>query len=57
MMVINSYIDHSLLKPTTTPEEIVELCKEALKYIELRAHRIGTSSGVSIVFANQNAQL
>ncbi|RLD25529.1 MAG: deoxyribose-phosphate aldolase, partial [Bacteroidetes bacterium] len=28
-----------------------------LKYIEIGAHRIGTSSGVSIVFANQNSQL
>ncbi len=32
MSALNSYIDHTLLKPTTTPEEIVELCEEARKY-------------------------
>jgi deoxyribose-phosphate aldolase len=29
MIALNSYIDHTLLKPTTTPEDIVILCEEA----------------------------
>jgi deoxyribose-phosphate aldolase len=32
MIELNSYIDHTLLKPTTTADEIVELCEEARKY-------------------------
>jgi len=31
-MEINSYIDHTLLKPTATPQDIVTLCNEAKKY-------------------------
>lgn len=30
MKPINTYIDHTLLKATTTPEEISQLCKEAI---------------------------
>lgn len=26
------YIDHTLLKPTTTPIEIQQLCREAIQY-------------------------
>ncbi len=29
---MNSYIDHTLLKPTATTQEIITLCEEALKY-------------------------
>jgi deoxyribose-phosphate aldolase len=29
---LNKYIDHTLLKPTATPEDIVTLCKEAREY-------------------------
>lgn len=29
---LNSYIDHTLLKPTATTQEIITLCEEALKY-------------------------
>jgi len=32
MISLNSYIDHTLLKPTTTPEEIIQLCREAIEY-------------------------
>jgi deoxyribose-phosphate aldolase len=32
MIALNTYIDHTLLKPTTTPEDIIELCEEARKY-------------------------
>ena len=28
-MELNHYIDHTLLKPTATPEDIIELCNEA----------------------------
>lgn len=28
-MQLNQYIDHTILKPTATPEDIVKLCKEA----------------------------
>ncbi|RYY25655.1 MAG: deoxyribose-phosphate aldolase [Chitinophagaceae bacterium] len=31
-MQINSYIDHTILKPTTTIQEIKQLCNEALEY-------------------------
>ncbi|NND63688.1 MAG: deoxyribose-phosphate aldolase [Flavobacteriaceae bacterium] len=31
-MELNSYIDHTFLKPTATPEEIVKLCDEAKEY-------------------------
>lgn len=31
-MELNKHIDHTLLKATATPEEIVELCNEAKKY-------------------------
>lgn len=31
-MELNRYIDHTLLKATTTPEEIIKLCDEAKKY-------------------------
>jgi len=31
-MELNRYIDHTLLKPTATPEDIVELCNEAKQY-------------------------
>jgi deoxyribose-phosphate aldolase len=31
-MNIASYIDHTLLKPTTTNQEVKELCKEAIDY-------------------------
>ncbi len=31
-MMINKYIDHTLLKPTATKKEIVQLCKEAMKH-------------------------
>ena len=31
-MDLNTYIDHTLLKPTATIEEIQSLCKEAIKY-------------------------
>ena len=29
---LNQYIDHTLLKPTATPKQIVDLCFEAIKY-------------------------
>ncbi len=31
-MEINNYIDHTLLKPTATKAQIMQLCKEALDY-------------------------
>ena len=31
-MELNSFIDHTLLAPTATPEDICELCDEAKKY-------------------------
>lgn len=31
-MQLNQFIDHTLLKPTATPEEIINLCKEAKEY-------------------------
>lgn len=31
-MKINTYIDHTLLKPATTEREIIDLCNEAKKY-------------------------
>lgn len=31
-MNLNTYIDHTLLKPTATPEDIILLCNEALTY-------------------------
>lgn len=31
-MELNKYIDHTLLKPTATPDDIVKLCEEAKKY-------------------------
>lgn len=31
-MKINKYIDHTLLKPTVTKEEISKLCEEAIQY-------------------------
>ena len=31
-MNLNSFIDHTLLKPTATPEDITGLCEEAKKY-------------------------
>lgn len=31
-MNINSFIDHTLLKPTTTERQIIDLCNEAKKY-------------------------
>jgi len=32
MKELNQYIDHTLLKPTASPEDIVALCKEAMEY-------------------------
>lgn len=32
IMEINKYIDHTLLKPTATEKEIMNLCKEAIEY-------------------------
>lgn len=32
MKELNQYIDHTLLKPTTTPKDIANLCDEARKY-------------------------
>jgi len=32
MIAINSYIDHTLLKPTATKKEIIKLCQEAKEY-------------------------
>lgn len=31
-MKINRYIDHTLLKPVATPEQIIRLCEEARRY-------------------------
>jgi deoxyribose-phosphate aldolase len=31
-MELNTYIDHTLLKPTATPDDIVQLCEDAKKY-------------------------
>ncbi|WP_027126721.1 deoxyribose-phosphate aldolase [Gelidibacter mesophilus] len=31
-MTINQFIDHTLLKPTTTEREIIDLCNDAKKY-------------------------
>ncbi|MBK5214333.1 MAG: deoxyribose-phosphate aldolase [Flavobacteriaceae bacterium] len=31
-MNLNQYIDHTLLKATTTPDDIIKLCNEAKKY-------------------------
>ena len=31
-MEINKYIDHTLLKPTATEKDIINLCKEAIEY-------------------------
>jgi deoxyribose-phosphate aldolase len=32
MLPIASYIDHTLLKPTAKSEDIIQLCKEAIRY-------------------------
>ncbi len=32
MIALNSYIDHTLLKPTATKQDIIQLCKEAKEY-------------------------
>lgn len=32
MLKMNSYIDHTLLKPTATAEDIQQLCEEAMEY-------------------------
>ncbi len=32
MIQLNQYIDHTLLKPTATPKDIVDLCYEAIKH-------------------------
>ncbi|MDB5227564.1 MAG: deoxyribose-phosphate aldolase [Bacteroidota bacterium] len=32
MMSISQYIDHTLLKPVATEEEIIQLCRDAVKY-------------------------
>ncbi|MEZ4796772.1 MAG: deoxyribose-phosphate aldolase [Flavobacteriaceae bacterium] len=31
-MKLNRYIDHTLLKPTATKDDIIQLCKEAIQY-------------------------
>lgn len=31
-MLINSYIDHTVLKPTTTLQDVEQLCREAIQY-------------------------
>ncbi|NNF82757.1 MAG: deoxyribose-phosphate aldolase [Flavobacteriaceae bacterium] len=31
-MKLNHFIDHTLLKPAATPEDIIKLCKEAIEY-------------------------
>lgn len=31
-MTINTYIDHTLLKPTATEQDIIKLCEEAIAY-------------------------
>lgn len=31
-MQLNQYIDHTLLKPTATPADILSLCKEAIEH-------------------------
>jgi deoxyribose-phosphate aldolase len=31
-MLLNQFIDHTLLKPTATPEEITQLCNEAIEH-------------------------
>ncbi|HAT66267.1 MAG TPA: deoxyribose-phosphate aldolase [Flavobacteriaceae bacterium] len=31
-MLLNQFIDHTLLKPTATPEEITQLCNEAIAH-------------------------
>ncbi len=31
-MLLENYIDHTLLKPDATPQNIIQLCKEAKKY-------------------------
>lgn len=31
-MNLNTYIDHTLLKPTATPDDIIKLCSEAREY-------------------------
>jgi len=31
-MNINAYIDHTLLKPTTTERDIIDLCNEAKRF-------------------------
>ncbi len=32
MKPLNTYIDHTLLKPTATKDDIIKLCKEAIEY-------------------------
>jgi len=32
MNSLNTYIDHTLLKPTATKNDVIKLCKEAIKY-------------------------
>ena len=32
MLPLENYIDHTLLKPSATPENIIQLCEEAKKY-------------------------
>ncbi|MEZ4875318.1 MAG: deoxyribose-phosphate aldolase [Flavobacteriaceae bacterium] len=31
-MLLNQFIDHTLLKPTATPEEIIQFCHEAIEH-------------------------
>ena len=49
-MELNKYIDHTLLKPTATPDDIVKLCEEAKKY---RFHSVCVNSCYVFLASNE----
>ncbi len=50
MKELNQYIDHTLLNPTATPEDIIALCKEAKDY---NFHAVCVNSSYVYLAANE----
>ncbi|MEM7185511.1 MAG: deoxyribose-phosphate aldolase [Bacteroidota bacterium] len=50
MKELNKYIDHTLLKPTATPEDIVALCREAVAY---NFYAVCVNSSYAFLAANE----
>ncbi len=49
-MVLNNYIDHTLLKATATPNDITELCEQAIVH---KFYAVCVNSGYAFLAANQ----